>query len=103
MQYIKLQYLLTLLFFLIMTVFMPSLLLASGSDPFATIQSNLDSTYNSVIKIVQVVGAIGLVIYGGYSIWAGHFDKVKFIIIIFGLIIVGCAKIIANFVIGWGS
>ena len=83
-----------LMLFLSMDVF-------ASNDPFASIQTELNSTVKSVVKIVQSLCVIGLVGYGIYSMSSGNLDKVRLMLIIVGLIIVSGAQMFVDFFATW--
>ena len=69
----------------------------AAGNPFDTINTNLTSFADTIIKIVQVLGIIALVFFGAYSMLSGNLDKVRLGLIVVGIIIISGAKPIVNF------
>ena len=73
----------------------------ASTNPLSSIESNLDSTTDTIIRIVQVVSVLGLVFYGGYSLFSGNLDKNRIIMIITAILIISSAKAVVETLQDW--
>jgi type IV secretory pathway VirB2 component (pilin) len=73
----------------------------AAGNPFDTINTNLSSFADTIVKIVQVIGIIALVGFGAYVLFSGNLDKVRLGMLVIGIIIVAGAKPIVTFFSGW--
>ncbi|UQY79966.1 TrbC/VIRB2 family protein [Candidatus Hepatincola sp. Av] len=73
----------------------------ASSNPLDSIKTNLDTTTDTLISIVQIMAVVAIVLYGAYCMFSGHLDKTKFIMLIIAILIISGAKSFVELLQDW--